>query len=225
MSRQSQDETHDTSAPESIIAAVREACVKRESALIVSISIGASHKACFVTATDEDVSLEFEDPESGQSFQPQALALVVFQHAQRTKAFITGVRKVETRGTSRVYLRPPAGALSINGRSIVRVPLHDDHGLEVRVISGGASVIGAHPVDISEAGIQIHFDEFCDPDLEIGEVVELELVREEESVRLDALIRRRDKSTYGFSFPCCMDNGDLAPPRELRNLVARVQGQ
>ncbi len=207
-----------------ILAAIRECCASRQSALVVAVGMGTVHDATFEAISDEVLTLGLKDPEAQAHFQPMGLVFVMFQMSIGANAFMVHVRDIESEGElAQLNLLPPTNALSAKGRSVFRIPLIADHGLEVRVVLEEGRAVVARGVDISVAGVQVEFDRADDPGLSVGDVVGIELCHGARSVQLNGLVRRHADSGYGFSFPGCMTEGELSPRPELQEMVATIQ--
>ena len=186
--------------------------------------MGTVHDAVFDALTDEVLTMELKDAEAHTHFQNMGLVFVMYQMPSGANAFMVHVRDVYCEGdVAQLNLLPPTNALSAKGRSVFRIPLIEDHGLEVRVVLDEGRAVVADGVDISIAGTQVQFPPEEDPQLRVGDVVGIELCHGLRSIQLNGLVRRRADAGYGFSFPGCMTEGELSPRPELQEMVAILQ--
>lgn len=205
--------------PDYIELVLHQVCAEAVAATLVTDGMHQVCRGRFRAVDDGRVVVEVTDPHA--PLQSLALCTVIFATGDKTRVFISSVREVEAvDGGLRVALAMPEELAGTEGRTAFRVPVTQQAALRVLLeVEGSAVEVEAE--DVSLVGMAIHLPAGFEP--QPGATVTAQVGDSEESIVLDAEVRRVDVGLCGLSFRDAVSGGRVEPPPELRRIVQRLE--
>lgn len=156
------------------------------------------------------------------TYSGKALTVTCAQHAEESVSLDPEQVEDLVEYIRRLAPKQKLGQAEFNRRESFRVPLVFNHELVTRIVYAGQEY-DAKPLDISMAGMQFKLPPKCPLELPMDSKLAVKLMLDEESVKLNGVVRRIFEGRFGVFFPQCMNNGTIAPPPKMRALVMELQ--
>lgn len=210
--------------PTKILNTLQELCTAKVPLALMSRDLLVVCHGRFSELSQDALTLQFDARPTGLGFLPPAFCIGSFNHEARPHLFTTRIkRNPEPNGPGPylVEVEVPGAMRWPESRMAVRLPVPQHVPLQVRVQTA-TSECTAIARDISLCGALISLHGTTPPILGAGERVVVDLALGQQSVRLPAIVRRRDPPRYGLYFPDSVTEGRLDPPLMWRQLVDSV---
>lgn len=209
---------------------LEECCDQATAATIIFTAADIVCRGTFASVRDDAVVIElpgdFVGTNEMRSLIPLTPCLVTFFARGRSRVFMTNVlSSIEeiASGWPEIIVRVPQLVAGSDSRMAFRVPVAQDSGLRVRIVTSDDRAFAAHPIDLSLSGILIEFSEGKDPDLSISDKLRIELELDAASASLSGVVRRRAGLRYGIYFPEALNGVEIEPPVELRSILTEIE--
>ena len=223
------DSDSDSKSPvhHDVVPTLQACCAQSQPALLVPLDDTAAYSAVFSGLTDESVVFALPAEFAEAMFSQLDLCLVSFSSGGGTHAFFARVREwehdPEPGDPMQLFLELPSEILSTNRRSLFRIPVLGDHGLEVKLTAEDERSWSVTPVDIGIGGILVSFPEGEDPELAIRTRLTVELQLADQAATLTGEIRHRRAGRYGLFFAHVLHRGELVPSPALEAITGLLQ--
>lgn len=146
-----------------------------------------------------------EDPEKSVSFDPKSVkGLVDFVH------LLSPPEETETQTQDE------------NRRESFRVPVIEDSGLRVTLISGKERC-ESKPTNISMTGVFVEVPKDRTIPLDINDELRARLSMNKTEIELEAIVRRIEPNGFGLFFPEAFKGEHVDPPPTVRRIVMDLQ--
>ncbi|WP_182869715.1 PilZ domain-containing protein [Rhodopirellula sp. JC639] len=111
-----------------------------------------------------------------------------------------------------------------NRRESFRVPIIDESGLSVTLISGKNRCV-SKPTNISMTGVFVEVPKDRSIALDIDDELRARLSMNKSEIELDAVVRRIEPNGFGLFFPETFKGEHVDPPPIIRRIVMDLQRQ
>lgn len=210
--------------PYQILRTLYELCSSRVPMALMSRDLLVVCHGHFTSLAEDALTLEFDVRPTGLGFSPPAFCVGSFNQNERPHLFTTRIKiNNENDGThpARVIVEVPSAMRWPESRMAVRLPVPPNAPLHVRITTAEHQ-LGAAARDISLCGALIQLTEPAPPELVAGERILLEAELQGQTMKMPAIVRRRDPPRYGLYFPDSVTEGRLNPSKAWRLLVDGV---
>ena len=210
--------------PEQIQSLFDQRCDHGDPLVLVSCDGSCTCQARFLTVTDQLAVVEILSSTGEAPPKVPTLVSAMFNVGTRAFVFLSQIVRVDQEeDRALAWLCMPEDIASTEARFAFRVPAQRMPGLEIRVSKETRSWTPSL-LDMSICGVQIAFEPSEDPNLEPEDHINVDIVLEEAgSVRLAAVVRRRNGHRYGLFFPATLKEGQIVSPPTLCEIVRRVE--
>jgi hypothetical protein len=207
-----------------VVSMLVSCCEDSAPALIFPRNTRSGCGARFAAISDENITLAV-DPEAEKiSLHPLSPCILVFNHECQTVVGFSRVRELNcTKAPAELVLDLPSRVLSIESRTVFRVPVLVEHGLEVHLKAEDGRAWSVTGLDVSAGGMLIEFPPENDPDLAIDTQIGVELHLEDKTATATGIVRHHHGSRYGLLFAESLQQGELIPEQELRSLLTTLE--
>jgi hypothetical protein len=217
----------DWQAPPEVRAVLSEQVTFRAPAAVALLDSGRRFDVRFAGLGEREVSFDLPSPFPPPRLEALSACWVSFVHRRRSVAFLSHVRRVDAGTTPelprQLVLRLPSRLASEDLRSARRIGGLRASGVRVGLDAGRRGRWTPAPVNLSASGILLEFDRTSAPPLHAGSEARVELRLAEESVTLEARVRRRQGPRLALTFRDVLRDGDLAPPPALARILERLE--
>jgi c-di-GMP-binding flagellar brake protein YcgR len=205
-----------------VVGILAECCSSATPALALPVDVGVPFEALFLEVTNRGVTLATEAEAAEATFYSLCPCLVSFSHGGRVMAFLSQIQDwTHADDPPRLVLELPSRLLAMEHRRLFRVPVREDHGLQVSVTADDGRVRIAKPLDITVGGMLVEFDE--DPSFAIDTRLRVAMSLEEDAAEVAGLVRHRRDRRYGLSFYEIVSQGRIRPSEVLLRIVRRLE--
>jgi hypothetical protein len=207
-----------------VISMLVRCCEGSAAALIFPRDSQSGCSGRFVAVSDESVTLAV-DPECEKiGLHPLSPCLLVFNHECQTMAGFSRVRVWKPgQFPPELILELPSQLLTTESRTVFRVPVLVEHGLEVEVKAEDGRTWSVTGLDVSAGGMLIEFPSSSDPDFPVGTRIGIELRLEDKTASATGIVRHHHGSRYGLLFAESLQKGELIPEQQLRSLLTTLE--
>ncbi len=201
-----------------------DCCDRSATALIFLRDSRSGCCARFAAISDESITLAV-DPECEKiGLHPLSPCLLVFNHECQTLAGFSRVRELNyAKAPAELVLDLPFRVLSTESRTVFRVPVIVEHGLEVQLKAEDGRTWSVTGLDVSAGGILIEFASGSDPDFPVDTRLGIELRLEDKTATATGIVRHHHGSRYGLLFAESLQKGELIPEQQLRGLLTTLE--
>jgi hypothetical protein len=207
-----------------VVSMLVRCCEDSVAALIFPRDTRSGCCARFAAISDESVTLAV-DPECEKiGLHPLSPCILVFNHECQTVVGFSRVRELNyAKAPAELVLDLPSRVLSIESRTVFRVPVLVEHGLEVQLKAEDERTWSVTGLDVSAGGMLIEFPPGSDPDLAIDTQIGVELRLEDKTATATGIVRHHHGSRYGLFFAESLQQGELIPEQGLRGLLSTLE--
>lgn len=207
-----------------VISMLVRCCEDSVAALIFPRDGRSGCSGRFVAVSDESVTLDVEPECEKVGLHPLSPCLLVFNHECQTVAGFSRVRALNyAKAPAELVLDLPARVLSTESRTVFRVPVLVEHGLEVELKAEDGRTWSVTGLDVSAGGMLIEFPSGSDPDFPTDTRIGVGLRLEDKTATATGIVRHHHGSRYGLLFAESLQEGELIPEQQLRSLLTTLE--
>ena len=210
-----------------VVPTLQKCCAQSLPAMLVPLDDTAAYSALFSVLTDDSVVFAIPAEFGEAMFRHLAFCLVSFSSGGGTKGFFARVRELKHDPKSsdpmELHLELPAQILSTDRRSLFRIPVLGDHGLQVKLFAEDGESWSVTPIDIGMGGILLCFPVGQDPELPTGTQLKVELRLAGKVATLAGEVRHRRSGRYGLFFEKVSHRGEIVPSPTLEAIASVLE--
>jgi len=207
-----------------ILPVLQSCCSCRAPAIILNSESGFVCQARFASVSQESVTFHLSKEISPF---PETLSFFVsFSLKGNCCTFFATVLeylKNPPPSPPSLTLQLPTQIIDIKALRSSRIPIGKKMVPLVRLRTADNRILLPKPVDLSQTGILVEFEEAEDPDLSPSAELGLELYLDPHTVFLKSIVKRRDGHRYGLFFPEVHTKDGIAAPQSFRKIIESLE--